>query len=727
MKKFPYYRQADSMDCGPTCLRMIARHYGKEFPIHVLREKCAIDREGVSLLSISTAAEDIGFRTLAVKVPFDDPEHPSLQKAPLPCIAFWKREHFVVVYKMNKKYVWISDPGNGRHKLSHQAFEQSWLMESNKGIALLLESTPAFQQTEQDQSREGGMRFLLKYLIPYRSFYIQLLLGLLLGIVFQLLFPFLTQALVDVGIQDSNLNFILLILFAQLILFLSQTFVQFLQSWIILHLSTRINVAIISDFLIKLMNLPLSYFDSKNLGDLLQRIGDHKRIESFLTVSTLRAFFSFFSMIVFSFILYLYNPFVFLIFFSGAILYIGWILFFLERRKKVDYLAFQQESANNGALVEIIQGMSEIKLQNSETKRRWNWAHIQARLFSAHIKSMTITQFQDTGGAFINQLKDILITYFVAKAVVEGQMSLGMMMAVQYIAGQLNAPLVQLIGFVRTAQDANISLERLREIHRSPTENAESHKPIRQLSSGDILLKDLSFRYSSLGNEILQQINLRLPYGKTTAIVGLSGSGKTTLIKILLGFYLPTEGQIFVGGDELPQIDQRVWRANCGVVLQDGFLFSDTIANNITESDQSVDKEKLLHAVKLANAQSFIEELPLRYNTMIGPNGMGISQGQRQRILIARAIYKNPSILFFDEATNALDTFNERIIVNNLTEYFENKTVVVIAHRLSTVQHADKIVVLEQGRIVEEGTHSDLLALQGHYVKLIKNQLEIGG
>jgi len=744
LQSFPFYRQLDAMDCGPSCLRMVAAHHGRQYPVQYLRERSYIDREGVSLRGIVEAAESIGIRTLAVKLPLfaGSPDENGLKDAPLPCIVHWRQRHFVVVYKINRKYVWIADPAVGKMKLSHADFLKNWVGEGNKGIALLLEPTPEFYTKDEaiPAQPRRGLLHLLQYLRPFKRLLWQLVAGLLIVSVFQLIFPFLTQAIVDKGVDNQDLGFVSLILFAQLALFLGQMTANFIQSWILLHIGARVNIALISDFLAKLMRLPIGFFDTKMTGDLLQRIGDHRRIESFLTGSTLNTLFSFFSLVVFGIVLAIYHPPIFFVFVLAAALYFTWIVLFLRKRAQVDHLRFREQSENQNTLIELIQGMQEIKLQRSERKRRWQWAHIQARLFRANVRALAIVQYQDAGALFINQLKDIFITFMAARAVIGGELTLGMMLAIQYIVGQMNAPLSQLISFIRAAQDARISLERMSEIHELAEEAGGEYADVLP-SSGDLQVENVSFQYNQLAPFALKDITLTIPQGKVTAIVGASGSGKTTLIKLLLGFYQPTQGNIRVGNVALRNVDPQLWRAQCGAVMQDGFIFSDSIAHNIAESEDSVDRAKLLRAVQVANVQEFVESLPLGYNTKIGAQGNGLSQGQRQRLLIGRAVYKNPPYLFFDEATNALDAENERVIVENLRNFYSEgagsppllgevgrgqKTVIVVAHRLSTVKDADQILVLHKGTLVEQGTHESLAAAKGYYYRLVKNQLELG-
>ncbi len=745
LNKFPYYRQLDAMDCGATCLRMIVKFYGKTYSLDTLRKKSYISIEGASLLGLSKAAENIGFRSLGIKTNIS-----RLTQAPLPCIVHWKQKHFVVVYDIHiskrdskllerekikaeniRGYVKVADPANGKIKYTIKEFLSGWISDrkegKDEGIALLLEVTPDFYNLEGEKLNKTKFSFILKYLLPYKKLILQLFLGMLLGTLLQLIFPFLTQSIVDFGINNNDLNFVILMLIAQLTLYVAQTAVEFIRSWILLHISTRINISIISDFLIKLMKLPISFFDTKMIGDIMQRIGDHGRIQNFLTASTLNTLFSMVNLVVFTCVLAFYSLKLLCVFFIASILYILWIVIFLKKRKELDYKRFSLASNEQSNLYQLITGMQEIKLNNCENQKRWEWENIQTRLFKTSIKGLKLSQYQQTGAFFINETKNILISFFSAKAVITGDMTLGMMMAVSYIMGHLNSPINQMIGFIQSAQDAKISMERLGEIHnREDEEKIEDKKITIMPKDKNITIKNLSFRYNQLSNDVLQNINLIIPEGKITAIVGMSGSGKTTLIKLLMGFYPVTNGEIRIGNTPINDISTKLWREKCGAVMQEGFIFSDTIANNIALVDEEVNKEKLLKAVQIANIQDMMENLPLGFNTKIGQEGKGISQGQKQRLLIARTVYKDPDYFFFDEATNSLDANNERIIMQNLLQVFEQKTVVIVAHRLSTVKNADNIIVLNNGQISEQGTHEQLTQKHGEYYNLVKNQLELG-
>lgn len=725
---FPFYKQPDTKDCGPTCLRIIAKYYGKVIELQQIRNLSETTREGSSLLGLSDAGEALGFRTLGLKTNFETLQN----EMPLPCIVHWNSQHFVVVYKIKNDKVYVSDPSHGLIIYSKEEFIKFWIgknahEKTEEGVALFLETTPEFYKNEWDDANsKRSFSYLTKYLFRYKGLVIQLIIGLAAASLFSLLFPFLTQSIVDVGIQTQDLNFIYLILLAQLMLFAGQTAIEVLRSWIMLHLSTRINISLVSDFFSKLMKLPISYFDSRMTGDIMQRIADNRRIEQLLTGSSLNVMFSLLNLVVFSFVLAFYNLQLFLVFLIGSSVYLSWILFFLKKRKELDYKRFSQVSNEQSKVIELINGMQEIKMHNAEKQKRWGWEFVQIRLFKVNIQALTLEQWQSVGSNFINHLKDLLITFFSATLVVKGDLTLGMMLSVQYIIGQLNSPLMQMVGFVRSLQDAKISLERLGEIHDKEDEEDALNPKNHDLSHSDVFVKNISFKYTGSQDYVLENLNLLIPKQKTTAIVGTSGSGKTTLLKLLMKFYEPNAGEIVLGNMKFSTISPSAWRGKCGVVMQDGFIFNDTIANNIAVGEDYIDKKKLLHAIETANIKEFIESLPLSYNTKIGNEGTGISGGQKQRLLIARAVYKNPDYLFFDEATSSLDANNEKIIMENLNQFLVGKTAVIIAHRLSTVKNADQIVVLEKGRIVEIGTHKELVLAQRNYYELVKNQLELG-
>ncbi len=724
---FPFYHQHDASDCGPTCLRMVAKHYGKNVPLQLLRQRCCVTRGGVSLLGISDAAESIGFRTLAARVPYKK----LAAEVPLPCIAHWKQNHFVVVYKVGAKKVRVADPGHGLLTYSRDEFIAGWSGAGDgEGIVLLLETTPAFHAEEGEAApRKNGIMFMLSYLLAYKKFLFQLLLGVLLGSLLALIFPFLTQAIVDVGITNQDIGFIYTVLLAQLMLFASQASVNFIRSWILLHIGARVNISIISDFLTKMMKLPMPFFETRTVGDLLQRVDDHRRIERFLTSSTLSIVFSLVNMVVFGIVLAVYSPTILAVFAVGTFLGLGWMVIFLRRRSRIDYRRFIRMAENQNKLVQLIHGMTELKLNNGEKQKRWEWERVQASLFKLNVKSLALSQYQQAGMLFLLKGKDILVSILAAREVINGEMTLGMMLAVQYIIGQLSGPIDQIIDFIHSAQDAKLSSERLADIH----SNEDEERPLDSIAAAafpeerTVHINGVSFQYAGPDSEcVLKDVSATIPEGEVTAIVGASGCGKTTLMKLLLKFYEPGKGEIRVGPARLCHINSKLWRAKCGVVMQDGYIFTDTVAKNIALGDEEIDVGRLVRAVRIAHLREFIESLPLSYNTKIGPDGHGLSEGQKQRILIARAVYKNPEYLFFDEATSALDAYNERVIMENLEAFFAGKTAIVIAHRLSTVKKADQILVLDRGRVVEAGTHEQLASARGVYYNLVKNQLELG-
>ena len=725
-KNFPFYEQIDSMDCGAACLRMIAKYHGQSYPLSYLKEITYLDREGVSLLGISSAAERIGLKTLAAPVPFQR----LTEDIPLPAIAHWEDNHFVVVYKVTKKHVWIGDPATELRKISKDEFLTAWardyLPEQNAGILLLLEPTPDFDTHQEEFLERHGFYYFLAHLKKYKGLIFQLILGVFLVSIFQVILPFLMQALIDVGVHIEDIGFIYLVLLAQLILIISQTVVETLRNYIVLHIGIRVNINLMSEFLRKLMQLPIKFFDTHIVGDLLQRIYDNQRIEQFLTSSTLLAFFSIVNFIVFGFVLFVYSLKIFLIFLIGTALYVAWIAFCLINRKTLDYRRFEYATKNQNALVQLIAGMQEIKLHNAEMQKRWVWESIQAKMYKISKQFLAINQRQRVGTTLINDTKNIIITVVAAQAVIRGEMTLGMLVAIQYIIGQLNGPVEQLIGFVRMAQDARISIERMNEIHQREEIEDLKNKLNVLPETGDLELDNVSFRYNGPSSPIvLKNVSFKIPEGQTTAIVGTSGSGKTTLLKLLLGFYPPMEGMIRLGEVNLSNIHGQLWRDQCAAVLQDGYIFSDTIANNIAFGQDTINQSRLLQAAQVANIQSYIDSLPLGFHTKIGQDGSGISEGEKQRILIARAVYKNPKYLFLDEATNPLDTYNEMLIMENLEEFFRGKTLVIIAQRLSTISNANNIIVLEQGEVVEQGSHDQLLHLRGAYYQLVKNQTEL--
>lgn len=731
---FPYYKQLDNKDCGPTCLKIIAKHYGKIFRIQDLRQISETTREGTNLLSISEASEKLGFRSIGVKISLEN-----LEEVQLPCILHWNKSHYVVLYKIKKDKYYISDPAGGLLNYNCEDFLKYWIgnnasKKMKEGVVLLLETTPKFfknDSVEETVDNRLGFRLLSTYLFKYKSFIIQLIIGLLAGSLLQLIFPFLTQSIVDVGIQNQNIHFVYLILIAQIFLFFSRTAIEYIRSWILLHLSTRINISLISDFFIKLMNLPISFFDVRMTGDIMQRINDHRRIERILTTSSLTVLFSMVNVLVMGFVLAYYNLVIFGVFFLGSLFYLSWIIIFLKQREKLDYKRFQEVSKEQSKVIELISGMQEIKLHNAEKQKRWGWEYIQARLFKVSIKNLRLEQFQSIGSQFINELKNIFIIFLSAKLVIDGEITLGMMVAITSIVGGLNGPIASLINFIREFQDAKISLARLSEIHEREDESQNLEEKSKSVpNDSSICLKNLSFRYTGSEEWILDNLNLEIPANKVTAIVGASGSGKTTLMKLLLQFYRPQEGEIQLKNKttelNLDQVHQKSWRNHVGTVMQEGYIFNDSVAQNIAIGENEINIQRLMYSAEVANILSFINNLPLSFNTKIGSEGVGMSSGQKQRLLIARAVYKDPKMLLFDEATSALDANNEKQIVEQLEDFYQNKTVVVIAHRLSTVMNADQIVVLDKGKIVEKGQHKDLIELEGNYYKLVKNQLQLG-
>lgn len=722
---FPNFLQHDIMDCGPTCLKIICKYYGKDISLQKLRDLTFLSKEGVSLKSLSDAAESLGLNTYGAKATYEQLRHDVL----LPCILHWNQNHFVVLYKVTKKRVFVSDPGIGLLSYDKAEFLELWRENemSDSGVVLLLEPSRQFFDSNEVTIERSGFRVLVPYLRKYTRYAYKLILGFVIASIIQLIFPFLTQSIVDIGVRNQNINFIYLILLGQVFLTIGKFTVDIIRSWILLHLSSRLNIALISDFLAKIMKLPFSFFDSKITGDIIQRISDHGRVESFLSAVSLNIVFSFVTVVLFSAVLLIYHFPIFLIFVAGSVLYVAYVLLFLKRRKEIDYKRFQVLSNNQNSIVQLITGMQEIKLNGCEREKRWEWEHIQSRLFRLNMQSLSLQQYQQGGSLLINESKNIFITVVSAQAVIEGSITLGMMLAIQYIIGQLNTPLNDFILFTRQIQDASISLDRINEVHSLDNEDELDSVNKVSINHEDIVCNEITFSYGGPNSvKVLKGVSFTIPARKTTAIVGTSGSGKTTLLKLLLKFYKPDEGEIKLGMIPLKNHHSREWRLRCGVVMQNGFIFSDTIARNIALGDDEIDYQRLLRAAEIANIKDFIDSLPLGFNTKTGPEGVGVSEGQRQRILIARAVYKKPDYLFFDEATSNLDAYNEKQIMENLREFMVGRTVIVIAHRLSTVKNADQIIVLDKGKVVEVGNHESLTALRGPYYNLVKNQLELG-
>ena len=719
-KPFPFFKQLDSQDCGLACLKMISKHYGVDISNSnpVLAESNLL-KQGITISDLNHTSEKLGYKPLIIKLDFES----ALENAPLPAIFFWNQNHFVVAYKITSEKVYVADPAFGKTVYSKKEFIKGWTQQKEEGIILLLEPTEILFENNSTQKRtKGSLEYVTQYLKKHKIQLFLIALTLLISSCIELIFPFFTQKILDKGVALKNISFIYLILIAQVVVFISRVGLEFYRSWLFIHISSRISLSIISDFLIKLMQLPLKFFNSKNIGDLTQRIQDHKRIEEFLSKDLIQTVFSIFSIVIYSFILLYFNISIFLIVFIGTIIELLWIFRFLKKIKILDQKTFSLQAKDQNKIYELINSMQEIKLNNLEENKRNEWQKIQTTIYLNNIDKLKINQ-QYESYRFISFFQTILVVFVSSMAVMNGTLTIGSMLAIMFILGGINAPISQLINFVLQYQLVKVSFERLNEIHNKPDE--ENVSKVSKLSEiEDINIQNINFSYDN-SNNILKNISLKIPKGKTTAIVGMSGSGKTTLLKLILKFYKPQQGNLLLHKTPLEEIENTLWRNKCGVILQDSFIFSDTISYNIS-LEENANQEKLLNAIKLANIDDFIHKLPLKLNTIIGSEGIGISHGQKQRILIARAIYKNPDYLFFDEATNSLDAKNERIIVENINYYFKNKTMIVVAHRLSTVKNADQIIVLDNGEIIEKGTHDELIKFKGKYFELIQNQLELG-
>lgn len=717
------------MQCGVACLAMICKYYKYAYSIETLSKLCSVSTEGVSLFAIKNAAEKLGFNSICCKTSIEQ-----LVSISMPSILHWNQNHFVVLYKVkNKKKFYIADPGKGLVCYSLENFKKHWISSvsngEEKGVVMVIEPTEKFGKRSiiEEPNKKRSFNFLFGYVLRYRKYFIKIILGLLLGCLLQLIMPFLTQAIVDIGIKHKDIGFIWLVLLGELMIVFGRTATEFIRRWLLLHISMRINISLVSDFFIKLLKLPMSFFDTKLMGDLLQRIGDHSRVQNFLTGQVLSVVFTFLNFIIFGVVLLIYNKIIFGVFIMGSVTYGLWISSFLRRRKVLDYEIFEQQAINQNKTYQFITSMQEIKLQDCEQRRRWEWEDTQADLFAVQMKSLKLQQTQEAGSILINEVKNILITVLAATAVINGQITLGSMLAIQYIVGQLNSPVEQFMSFIYSLQDVKISLERINEIHEGKNEESKENQAKAFDTEKSIKIGNIDFKYDPHSlKKTLEGVSFDIPEGKVTAIVGASGSGKTTLIKLMLGYYRVMTGSISIAGRNINEYNLKWWRRHCGVVMQDGVIFSESIARNIAVDDGEINVERLEQAARIANIHDYVIGLPLKYNTIIGRDGVGLSQGQKQRILIARAVYKNPDFIFLDEATNALDAKNERAIVENLNEFYKGRTVVVVAHRLSTVKNADQIIVIDGGKVVETGNHTSLIEKKGVYYNLVKNQLELG-
>lgn len=718
------FRQFDNMDCGPACIRMIAEHYGKLYPLNYLRSISCLASDGVSIAGIREGLQAIGMIVNSFKLSLA-----GLSDCELPLILHWSQNHFVVLYKISvkrgKRWYWIADPACAKYKLPEDEFCKEWL-NNEWGVALLATPTDLFYELIPPAEKYSIGAFLWKYLLPFKGHLIQLSLGLLGATIIALIMPFLTQAMVDKGIGNKDVGIIGIIAISQLCLFLGSYAITILRNWIVLYLGTEININLISDFLQKTMKLPMKFFDTKSTGDFHQRIADHSRLQSFATSDTLLTVFSLISFSVFFVIIGIYSIKILLAYVLFTAVSVLWMVYFLKKRKAVDYKLFRIRTENQNSILEIINGMAEIKLNNFQQFKTNEWTNIQKRQYDADIDSLKVNQWQSAGYTLINQIRNIAVTFWVAVSVAHGEITLGVMMSITYIIGQMNSPLDQLIAFVRTLQDSKISLERAGEVHILDDEDSKEKYEIIPTYTSNLTLRNVNFRYGTSSDRmILANINIIIPKGKVTAIVGESGSGKTTLLKLLLKYYEQTEGEILIGNQDMRDVSADEWRKKCGIVMQESYIFSETILRNIVLGAEEIDEHRLTEAIRIANLADFIESKPMKVYTKIGASGMGLSGGEKQRIMIARAVYKNPQYLFLDEATSSLDAENESIIVKNLGEYFKGRSVVIIAHRLSTVKNADQIIVLKGGVVVEIGSHEQLLKKNKAYYTLISNQLSL--
>lgn len=724
--KLRYTRQFDQMDCGPACIRMVASAFGKEYPLSYLRTLAHLTREGVSVAGIRDALREIGMESGTFELTLEQLR----TRCPLPAILHWEQNHFVVLYDVKRsrwrgrwKY-YVANPAYGKHAFSEESFAHFWL-NGERGVAVAVDPTQAFYDKKPVKEKHSFVRFARKYVWPFRWEMSQSAFGMLFGILLSLVTPFLTQAMVDDGIGLRDMGLIVSIMMAQIFIFVGTFSMGLISSWVSLYMTTRINIHILSDYLTKLLHLPMTFFETKSVGDYQQRLGDHGRLQSFVTYSTLQTFFSLVSAPFYLAIIGWYSPVILVAYLFLTGLSTAWMTYFFRRRKALDYEQFKISAENQNKQYELMSGITDIKLNAYEDYKLDEWRELQERQYRMSQKTLKLGQIQSTGFTVIGQLRNIFITCWIAAEVVDGNLTLGMMMSISTIIGQVNGPLSQLIGFLQQFQDAKISLERSEEVHLCKDEDSRLQTAVPAAAPLDIEVRHLTFSYTGrIGQPALEDVSFTIPAGRMTAIVGESGSGKTTLMKLLLKFYAPTGGDILLGGRPLADYTAKSMRQASGIVMQDNFIFSDTVRRNILLGEPE-DNARLARAVEMACLTDYVEKQPLGLETKVGSEGISVSGGEKQRMMIARAIYKDPQYLMLDEATSSLDAENERRITETLDRHFRGRTRIVIAHRLSTVKNADQIVVLRKGRVVECGTHAELVAQRGYYYELIQNQLEL--
>ncbi|MEE1298103.1 MAG: peptidase domain-containing ABC transporter [Muribaculaceae bacterium] len=723
MYKIKAFRQLEHSDCGITCIRIIAYFYGVDIPLKFLRSICDISRVGISIRDILSATKKIGFEANAVKVSAED-----ILKMPLPAILYWENKHYIVLYKIKNNKFYIADPGRGKLILDNEEFLNSWLYGNSMGLAIVLAPKEEFYNIDfgiKDSSESGLFKLAKKSISKHLKRFIAVIVLSIVVMLADMITPLIFQSTIDEGIEGKDINLVWVLCLSQFLIFIGYSLSDNVINIILTKTGLKVSIDMMNEYLSKLISFPISFFDRKVNSDFIQKIEDQNRIKNFLIDFPSSAFLTGINIVVFSAMLIYYNYIIFLILLAATFLGFLWTKTFLQKRENIDYSYFYYSSNNRNNIYELINGMQEIKINNAHNIRIAKWKETQLKINELSFKTVLLKMLVNGGNSVLSRIKDIIITGACATLVIKGNMSVGEMMTISYITGRLSSPFSYILNSLNTMQDATMSYERIDEIINKPLDNKSKYKEHDNIQS--IIFSNVSFKYpGSYSPYVLKDINITIPQGKVTAIVGCSGSGKSTLLKLMLGFYIPQKGDIYAGKYNMSDIDTDNWISRCGVVMQNGFIFSGTILENIALSDSKPDINRVKYVTNLACINEFIDTLPMGYHTKIGVTGVELSGGQKQRILIARAVYKNPSFIFLDEATNALDAKNERVIVENLNEFYKGRTVVIVAHRLSTVKNADNIIVLEGGRVAETGNHESLIAQRGAYFNLVRNQLELG-